>query len=29
MNAPLGATANTPKRDDLKWSTEKGAFITK
>ena len=26
MNAPLGATANTPKTDDWKWSTEKSVF---
>ena len=29
MNAPLAAIANPPKSDDWKWSTEKGAFITK
>ena len=34
MNAPLsvdnvwvGATANPPKSDDWKWSTDRGAFI--
>jgi hypothetical protein len=25
----LGATANPPKSDDWKWSTDKGAFIIK
>ena len=25
----VGATANPPKNDDWKWSTDKGAFIIK
>jgi hypothetical protein len=27
QSSPVGATANPPKSDDWKWSTDKGAFI--